>query len=36
MAHFVIRGLMHKAVMKADEGPDRLSFLKMLNQFLNV
>src|ERR1035438_9809467 len=27
MAHFAIRGLMHEAALKADEGPDRLSFL---------
>ena len=27
MAHFAIRGLMHEAVLKADEDPDRLSFL---------
>ena len=27
MAHFVIRGLMHKAALKADEDPDCLSFL---------
>lgn len=27
MAHFAIRGLMHEAASKADEDPDRLSFL---------
>ena len=27
MAHFAIRGLMHQAALKADEDPDRLSFL---------
>ena len=28
MAHFAIRGLMHEAALKADEDPDRLSFLR--------
>lgn len=27
MAHYAIRGLMHEAAFKADEGPDRLSFV---------
>ena len=27
MAHFAIRGLMHEAALKANEDPDRLSFL---------
>jgi hypothetical protein len=27
MAHYAIRGLMHEAALKADEAPDRLSFL---------
>jgi hypothetical protein len=27
MAHFAVRGLMHEAALKADEEPDRLSFL---------
>ena len=27
MAHFAIRSLMHEAALKADEDPDRLSFL---------
>ena len=27
MAHFAIRGLMHEAAIKANEDPDRLSFL---------
>lgn len=27
MTHFAIRGLMHQAALKADEDPDRLSFL---------
>jgi hypothetical protein len=27
LAHFAIRGLMHEAVLKAGEDPDRLSFL---------
>ena len=27
MAHFATRGLMHEAALKADEDPDRLSFL---------
>ena len=27
MAHFAIRGLMHQAALKANEDPDRLSFL---------
>jgi hypothetical protein len=27
MAHFAIRGLMHQAALRADEDPDRLSFL---------
>ena len=27
LAHFAIRGLMHEAALKADEDPDRLSFL---------
>jgi len=26
-AHFAVRGLMHKAALRADEDPDRLSFL---------
>jgi hypothetical protein len=26
-AHYAIRGLMHEAALKADEDPDRLSFL---------
>jgi hypothetical protein len=26
LAHFAVRGLMHKAALKADEDPDRLSF----------
>jgi hypothetical protein len=29
MAHFAVRGLMHEAALKADEDPDRLSFLFM-------
>jgi hypothetical protein len=28
MAHGAIRGLMHEAALKADEAPDRLSFLQ--------
>jgi hypothetical protein len=28
MAHFAIRGLMHEASLKADEAPNRLSFLR--------
>ena len=28
MAHFAIRGLMHEAALKADEDPDRLSFIR--------
>jgi hypothetical protein len=28
MAHFAIRGLMHEAALKADEDPDRLSFVQ--------
>lgn len=27
MAHFAVRGLMHEAALKADEDPDKLSFL---------
>jgi hypothetical protein len=27
MAHIAVRGLMHEAALKADEAPDRLSFL---------
>ena len=27
MAHFAIRGLMHEAALKADDDPDRISFL---------
>ena len=27
MAHFAIRSLIHEAALKADEDPDRLSFL---------
>jgi Insertion element 4 transposase N-terminal/Transposase DDE domain len=27
MAHFAVRGLMHEAALRADEDPDRLSFL---------
>ena len=27
LAHFAIRGLMHDAALKADEDPDRLSFV---------
>lgn len=27
MAHFAIRNLIHEAALKADEDPDRLSFL---------
>jgi len=27
MAHFAIRGWMHEAALRADEEPDRLSFL---------
>ena len=27
LAHFAVRGLMHEAALKADEDPDRLSFL---------
>jgi IS4 transposase len=27
LAHFAIRGLMHEAALKAEEDPDRLSFL---------
>ncbi len=27
MAHYAIRGLMHEAALKAEEDPDRLSFL---------
>ncbi len=30
MAHFAIRGLMHEAALKADEDPDRLSFLHVV------
>ena len=31
MAHFAIRALMHEAALKADEDPDRLSFLHAVN-----
>ena len=27
LAHFAVRGLMHEAALRADEGPDRLPFL---------
>ena len=27
MVHYAIRGLMHEAALRADEDPDRLSFL---------
>lgn len=27
MAHFAVRGIMHEAALKADEDPDRLSFV---------
>jgi len=30
LAHFAIRGLMHEAALKADEDPDRLSFVHSL------
>lgn len=30
MAHFAVRGLMHEAALRADEDPDRLSFLHSL------
>ena len=30
MAHFAIRGLMHEAALKADDDPDRLSFLHVV------
>ena len=30
MAHFAIRGLMHEAALKANEDPDRLSFLHVV------
>src|ERR1035438_3576978 len=39
MAHFAIRGLMHEAALKADEDPDRLSFLhavRVVRRKLNV
>jgi hypothetical protein len=39
MAHFAIRGLMHEAALKADEDPDRLSFLhavRMVRRKLSV
>ena len=39
MAHFAIRGLMHEAALKADEDPDRLSFLhavRVIRRKLNV
>ena len=31
MAHFAIHGLMHEAALKADEDPDRLSFLHLVH-----
>ena len=39
MAHFAIRGLMHEAALKADQDPDRLSFLhavRVIRRKLNV
>ena len=27
MAHYAVRGLMHEAALKADEDPDRLSYV---------
>lgn len=39
MAHFAIRGLMHEAALKADQDPDRLSFLHavhVIRRKLNV
>jgi hypothetical protein len=30
MAHYAIRGLMHEAALKADEDPDRMSFIHSL------
>ena len=39
MAHFAIRGLMHEAALKADEDPDRLSFLhavRVIRRKLNI
>jgi hypothetical protein len=27
MAHFAVRGLMHEAALRANEDPDRLSFV---------
>ena len=39
MAHFAIRGLMHEAALKADQDPDKLSFLhavRVIRRKLNV
>jgi hypothetical protein len=39
LAHFAIRGLMHEAALKADQDPDRLSFLhavRVIRRKLNV
>ena len=39
MAHFAIRGLMHEAALKADQDPDRLSFLhavRVVRRKINV
>ena len=39
MAHFAIRGLMHEAALKADQDPDRLSFLhavRVIRRKINV
>src|SRR5690242_20188731 len=30
LAHFAVRGLMHEAALRADEAPDRLSFLHVV------
>jgi len=34
MAHFAIRDLMHEAALKADEDPDRLSFVHSVHVVL--
>lgn len=31
MAHFAVRGIMHEAALKADEDPDRLSYVHTVN-----
>jgi IS4 transposase len=36
LAHFAVRGLMHEAALRADEDPDRLSFLHAVRACLHA